>query len=207
MPLALWQFCRMFPAQMSTFKTPKFISPMLCKGIQELPRRDDWLFEIKPHGCRAIAVKDGNDVSLFSRDGTPLNYPEVRRAIRRLPAKSAVLDGDIVALDSKGRPCFQALEKPAAACSIHFHAFDVLQVNRRCLLIWPLENRKSLLGEIVSNSGVGFLPGLDCEPSTLVARARRQGFKDVVAKRRHSPYRAGQRNGDWLNLRVPCERN
>src|SRR5688572_2142519 len=112
---------------MSTFKTPKFISPMLSKGVQELPRRGDWLFEIKQEGCRAIAVKDGQDVSLFSRNGTPLNFPEVSKAVGSLPARSAVLDGDIVALDSKGRPCFQALEKPAAASSIHFHAFDILQ--------------------------------------------------------------------------------
>jgi bifunctional non-homologous end joining protein LigD len=189
---------------MSTFKTPKFISPMLCKSVTELPRREDWLFEIKSDACRAIAVKDGEDVSLFSRNGTPLNYPEVRKAIRTLPARSAVLDGDIVALDSNGRPCPESLAKPNTPSPLHFYAFDILQVNRRCLLIWPLENRKSLLGEIVSSSAVRFLPGLDCEPKTLVARARRQGFNDVVAKRRHSPYRAGQRNGDWLKLRVRC---
>src|SRR5688500_13977436 len=52
--LALQQFCRMFAARMSTFKTPKFISPMLCKGVTELPRCEDWLFEIKSDGCRAM---------------------------------------------------------------------------------------------------------------------------------------------------------
>ena len=175
---------------------------MLCKGVQELPRREDWLFEIKPHGCRAIAVKDGEDVTLFSRDGTPLNLPEVGMAIRTLPARSLVIDGDIVALDRRGRPSSE--QKRGAASSLHFYACDILQVNRRCLLIWPLENRKNLLGEIVSRSRLKFLPGLDCEPRTLLARARRQGFNEIVAKRRHSPYRAGQRNGDWLRLRVNC---
>src|SRR5688572_18756227 len=91
-----------------------FIAPMLCKGVTELPARAAWWFEAKFDGYRCVAVKQGERITLYSRNGNVFRYPQVAEAVRRLPAKTVVIDGEIVAVDKQGRPCFEALGKSGA---------------------------------------------------------------------------------------------
>jgi ATP-dependent DNA ligase len=63
----------------------RFIDPMLCKGTKEIPNGEDWLYELKLEGYRAIAIKDGERVSLVSRNNKDLPYPEIVERIRELP--------------------------------------------------------------------------------------------------------------------------
>src|SRR4051812_47772552 len=84
---------------------PGFVEPMKALLVSELPRGSDWLYEIKFDGFRALAVRDRQRVSLISRNGKSLSdrYPAVARALENLSVERAVLDGEIVAVDSKGR--------------------------------------------------------------------------------------------------------
>src|SRR5688572_29152985 len=79
---------------------PHFVEPMKARLHSELPRGDDWLFEVKLDGIRAIAIKDGSRVQLFSRLPRELTaeYPDVIEALRALPVRQFVADGEIVAL-------------------------------------------------------------------------------------------------------------
>ena len=90
-------------------------------------------------------------MTLFSRNGNVFRYPAVADAVRKLPAKSAVIDGEIVAVDKEGRPCFEALGKSGtlqAGCVIQFYAFDLLHVNGRDSMTWLIEKRKDLLASV-----------------------------------------------------------
>jgi bifunctional non-homologous end joining protein LigD len=181
---------------------------MLCTGVKKLPPRASWWFEPKCDGYRCVGAKDGERVTLFSRNGNLFDYPEVAQAVRELPVKTAVIDGEVVALDEEGRPCFELLgtaKRSSKDCTVQFYAFDLLQVNGRDSVAWPIEKRKDLLREIVDGSAVRFCPSFDCDPHTIVAEVQRLGFEGVVAKRRGSIYKPGERNGAWLKMRVNQE--
>ena len=77
--------------------------------VEKLPE-GDWLYEVKLDGYRALAFKDGKDVRLISRNNKPLNYPQVLDSLKLLAVEYVVLDGEIVALDEKGRSSFQLLQ-------------------------------------------------------------------------------------------------
>lgn len=82
---------------------------MKALPVEKLPE-GDWLYEIKFDGYRALAFKDGKEVRLISRNSKEFNYPQLLDALKLLPANHVVLDGEIVALDEKGRSSFQLLQ-------------------------------------------------------------------------------------------------
>jgi bifunctional non-homologous end joining protein LigD len=90
-------------------KTPAFIEPMQALPVEKLPK-GDWLYEIKHDGYRALAFKDGEDVRLISRNNKAFDYPQLLAALKLLPAEHVILDGEIAALDEKGRSSFQLLQ-------------------------------------------------------------------------------------------------
>src|SRR4029453_3610115 len=91
---------------------PAFIEPMQCKAVAALPAGEKWSFEIKFDGYRCIAVKRGSEVRLFSRHKKVLNmrFSSIVQALALLDG-DFVLDGELVALDRRGRPSFQVLQK------------------------------------------------------------------------------------------------
>jgi bifunctional non-homologous end joining protein LigD len=93
----------------SAASSPSFIEPMQALPVEKLPE-GDWLYEIKLDGYRALAFKNGKEVRLISRNQKPLNYPQLLVALKPLPAGQVILDGEIVALDEKGRSSFQLLQ-------------------------------------------------------------------------------------------------
>jgi ATP-dependent DNA ligase len=110
-----------------------FIEPMQCKPVVELPAGENWTFEIKLDGYRCIAVKRGGEVTLFSRHQKVLNgrFPGVVDALASLKG-DFVLDGELVAFDSQGRPSFQILQDVSSKrIPISFYAFDLLNKKRR----------------------------------------------------------------------------
>src|SRR3954463_16049629 len=85
---------------------PEFIQPMQPELVTKLPTGPDWQYELKWDGYRAIAVKNGSDVKLFSRNHKSLtaDFPTIVRQLSQLPVDEAVLDGELVAFDKEGRP-------------------------------------------------------------------------------------------------------
>src|SRR4029077_19349297 len=122
------------------------------------PTHGDWLYELKFDGIRAIAVKDGNKVSLISRNGNKLDarFPEIRDAMKNLPVSECLIDGEAVALDQEGRSSFQllqALEIEGRKAPLRFYVFDLLQLEGKSLLNLPIEQRKELLAKLCENVG------------------------------------------------------
>ena len=105
---------------------PAFIEPMQCKPVTALPSGEEWTFEIKFDGYRCIAVKCEREVTLFSRHRKVLNkrFPGVVDALASLDG-DFVLDGELVALDSKGRPSFQVLQNNLSrSLPVYLYCFD-----------------------------------------------------------------------------------
>ena len=113
--------------------SPAFVTPMAAQVVKTLPEGDDWVYELKFDGYRALVIKDEQRVELRSRKNKDLTgmYRGIAAAGQRLKADQAVVDGEIVALDAQGSPSFQALQHRGshAAHQIVFYAFDLLHLD------------------------------------------------------------------------------
>src|SRR5688572_17305437 len=91
---------------------PAFVPPMTATVVQQLPEGPEWIYEVKLDGYRAMLLKDGPRVELRSRNDKDFSqtYPSVAAAARAINADSAIVDGEVVAVDAHGRPSFQALQ-------------------------------------------------------------------------------------------------
>jgi bifunctional non-homologous end joining protein LigD len=177
---------------------------MMATPAATLPVGPDWSYEVKWDGYRAQAVKDGSVVSLASRNlkNVTRQYPAIAEAAARVRAKTAVLDGEIVALDAEGRPSFQALHHfTLAGLSIVYYAFDLLHLDGRDLTRVPLDERRAALREVVGGSGVLLSDSLPGTPDQIAAAVRGLGLEGVVAKRRRSAYAPGRRSDAWVKVR------
>lgn len=185
---------------------PEFIEPMMARAVAELPQGDEWLYEVKWDGYRALALKHGDSVRLLSRKGNDLakDFPGIVEAVRGIKAETAALDGEIVALDVEGRPQFQLLQNRASAGSgrIVYYAYDLLQLDNENLCSSPLETRKARLAEIIAHTDVRFSADLPGKPRQILAQASQLGLEGIVAKKRDGLYQAGERTGSWLKLKL-----
>ena len=117
------------------------------------PTHGDWLYELKFDGIRLLAIKDGKKVKLISRNKNDLTqrFGELIDSLESLPAKEFVIDGEVVAVDEKGRSSFQLLqarEMENRKSPIYFYVFDLLQLNGKGLTSLPLHARKALLEKL-----------------------------------------------------------
>lgn len=177
---------------------------MLASAADVLPVGAHWTYEIKWDGYRALAVKDGSNVRLLSRNQKNLtpDYPAVVSAVQSIKEKSVLLDGEIVALDANGRPSFQALQhRSTSGLMIAYVAFDVLKVGNLSLTAEPLSIRRTRLQSILSGSGVMQSEPLPGSPAEIERAIRGFGLEGVVAKRDDSTYRPGQRTDAWVKVK------
>jgi bifunctional non-homologous end joining protein LigD len=173
--------------------------------VNALPTGDQWIYEAKFDGYRALALKDGGSVKIASRKGNDLtsDYPAIRQSLAAVKAQSAVLDGEIVAFDDSGRPSFQHLHhRSATAGAIRYFAFDLLQLNGKDLQAESLTTRRAALEKILAGSDVVFSAELPGSPDDVIQAVADVGLEGVVAKRRDSRYEPGKRSGAWQKLKL-----
>jgi len=168
---------------------PAFVAPMQSKTIAELPAGDDWVYEVRRGGKRTIAVKNGGRVKLYREDGEPLECPLVAEVLRHVPARAAVIDGEIIYLIPE-----------RGDRQLRFFAWDLLHLNGHDMTMRSLEERKYRLCTLTLDSDVLFSPSLGCEPVQLVEEVSRLSLDGVVAKRKGSIYEPGKCTDSWLSL-------
>jgi DNA ligase D-like protein (predicted ligase) len=188
---------------------PAFIEPMQCKPVTALPPGDNWTFEIKFDGYRCIAVKVGQEVTLFSRHRKVLNkrFPGVVDAFASLDG-DFVLDGELVALNSKGRPSFQILQNNLSrTLPVYFYAFDLLNRKGELLINFPIGRRFELLHSMFAapEDPLRLSPLLRASAGNVLEAVRKLGLEGVVGKRTDSTYEPGERSGAWIKLRTNME--
>jgi DNA ligase D-like protein (predicted ligase) len=179
---------------------------MMAKLTDKLPEGEQWTYEVKWDGYRALLLKSGDRVRLLSRKDNDLTatYPTIEAAGRKLKAETAILDGEIVALDPKGRPSFQALQHRSAHrnFAIVFYAFDLLHFNGDDLTRLPLTERRQPLPSIVKGSGILLSEPLPGTPQQVIEAVSHVGLEGVVAKRKDSRYQSGEGSGAWVKLKL-----
>jgi len=187
---------------------PQFIEPMKARLVDDPTTHGDWLYELKFDGIRAIAIKNNAKVSLISRNGNKLDgrFPEIVEAIKNLPVRECVIDGEVVALDEEGRSSFQllqALEMEGRKAPLCLYVFDLLQLNGKSLLGLPLEQRKQVLAKICENIGdpIRYSGEISGDVKALLAEVKRRGLEGLIGKQRDSVYEPGRRSGAWIKLK------
>lgn len=187
-------------------QAPTFVTPMAALVVDVLPEGPEWSYELKLDGYLALIMKDGASITIRSRNDKDLMqmYPAVAAAGRRLQADQAVIDGEIVAVDEQGRPSFQALQHRGThpKHTIVFYAFDLLHLNGEDTTSLILKARRSKLVQVIEKSGLLLSLELPGSVADIVSTVRAMQLEGVVAKRKDSPYEAGERSGTWQKLKL-----
>ncbi|GGM88961.1 hypothetical protein GCM10011609_27210 [Lentzea pudingi] len=189
------------------------IRPMLATPGNP-PDSDGWAVEFKWDGYRGLAHCQGRDVRVFSRNDLDflVRFPELGVLPELLHHRTAVLDGEIVALDEEGRPNFGLLQQRDKFApgvrelrrtrpSIAYFVFDLLHLDGRSLLNTPYDVRRAMLSELAlpGNHAVQVPPSFpDTEPDDVLHVASQYGFEGIVSKRTKSTYEPGRRSPSWI---------
>ena len=191
---------------------PRFIEPMKAKLVEKPPATDDWVYELKFDGIRLIAIKADKRVSLLSRNENELSgrFPAIVEAIKNLPAREFVIDGEVVALDDEGRSSFQllqALQMEGRKSPVYFYAFDLLQLDGKSLLGLQLEARKKFLEELCAGAGdpIRYSGVIGGDAKRLLEEVERRGLEGLIGKQRNSVYEPDRRSGAWIKLKCVNE--
>jgi bifunctional non-homologous end joining protein LigD len=157
---------------------------------------------MKWDGYRGIAVCDGDDVRLISRNGLDMTatYPDVAKALAERDLSDTILDGELVAFGANGAPSFHALQNSAGPVS--YLVFDVLRLDGTDVTGAPYSARRHALEELDIDSGsVRVPPAFEGALTEAVEASGELGLEGVVAKRTDSPYRVGKRSAAWVKLK------
>jgi bifunctional non-homologous end joining protein LigD len=186
---------------------PWTVKPMLCTPVDEPFDREDWLFEVKWDGYRAIASKHKDDLQLYSRNNLNFadRYPPITEALRELQ-HDVILDGEIVVVDDHGGPHFEWLQGWVKAPDGHlqYHVFDILWCAGYDVRSMPLRQRKALLKAILPTKSETLLYSDDVESTgiKLFHEMQHQNLEGMVAKNASSEYKENIRGNDWLKVKT-----
>jgi bifunctional non-homologous end joining protein LigD len=191
---------------------------MLAVLAQALPTGlDHYGFEYKWDGVRALCYWDGRSLRLESRNQLDITrrYPELHVLADALGSRTAVLDGEIVALDESDRPSFPLLQNrmhvndPAAIrrlvdeVPVRYLVFDLLYLDGRSTIERSYLHRRDLLEQLTLVGPSWQVPPAHVgEGVAMLQAAREQGLEGIVAKRIDSSYQPGRRSPDWLKIKV-----
>lgn len=191
---------------------PMLAAPLARGGLEG----DEWRFEMKWDGIRAVCEVRRGVTSLWSRTGKDMtgSFPELSQELPdALQGKDAVVDGEIIAMDALGRPSFGRLQdrlgvevsdvpSRAARTPVHLMLFDVLDIQGERTTDRPYRERRALLETLVTETGhVHVPPWYDTDLDTALAISKKNGLEGVVAKRPESPYRSGSRSTSWRKVK------
>jgi bifunctional non-homologous end joining protein LigD len=181
-------------------------SPMLATLADEVPTGRGWLYEVKWDGYRALARVAGGEATLTSRRGNDLTarFAGVVRAIETaVRTPDCVLDGEVCALDERGRSSFSAMQQGRPDTPIVYYAFDVLEVDGEPLLDLPFEERRDRLERLLDRrSKTVRLSDTFEDGVALYKAARKEGLEGVIAKRADSRYLPAKRTREWLKIKT-----
>jgi bifunctional non-homologous end joining protein LigD len=198
---------------------PSSIRPMLATLVDGPFNSREWLYEVKWDGFRALAFVEQGNVRLVSRNQNDLTgaYPELSVVPGCVRAKTAILDGEIVALDEQGRSSFSLMQQRMGTSEgprrprvsrgdipIHYYVFDLLYLNGYSLFQVDLKTRKELLRKVLAeNQWVHYSEHFDDGIQLYRAAGERQ-LEGIVAKRSSSCY-VTKRSRDWLKIKLTHE--
>ncbi|APV44031.1 ATP-dependent DNA ligase LigD [Dehalogenimonas formicexedens] len=191
---------------------PERLAPMLAT-LTEKPFTDpDWYFEPKLDGYRIVVFVRNGESRLQSRhfqDYTG-HFPSIAKEMSQQPVKEAIFDGELVALDENGKPCFQCLqqhliqqrENIVSGYLVLYYAFDLLYLDGFDLTALAQSERAGLLKTALRpGKSVKAISRFEGDGAEIFKAAIEAGFEGIIAKRRDAPYQEGKRSNDWLKIK------
>jgi DNA ligase D-like protein (predicted ligase) len=186
-------------------RSADFIESMECLPVSEVPEGPEWTYELKLDGYRLEVVQNQGQTMLYSRRRNVLNkkFPYIASALKNLP-NGTVIDGELVALGSDGRPDFHMLQNfRSAEANITYYAFDILVHKHRDLTVLPLSERRVILRTVIKpNKHVALSEVSDQTATEMLKFIRSHGLEGIIAKRSDSLYQPGLRTGAWSKHRI-----
>ncbi|MBW3572219.1 MAG: non-homologous end-joining DNA ligase, partial [Gemmatimonadetes bacterium] len=186
---------------------PKPFTPQLATLVDEVPAGTEWLHELKYDGYRLLAMVQKGKARLITRNGKDWTdrFPAVAAALAELPARSAVLDGELVVLTPQGTTSFQALQNVLSSGrggDLVFYAFDLPYVEGMDLRPASLLDRKEALRGLLADGGgvVRFSDHILGAGGEFYRQACAMGLEGIISKRASSRYQH-KRNADWLKVK------
>ncbi len=193
---------------------PRDVTPMLATAGR-LPDHDDgWAYEIKFDGVRVLTFVEKGQAQLVTRNGNDVtsSYPELAQIGEALDGRSAILDGEVVVFDPKGRTDFSLLQSrmhvraPSDAlrrsAPVRLLAFDLLHLDGASLLPRSYDERRATLLDLGLRAAAWDTPrAVEGDGPTILAASREQGLEGIMAKVRSSPYLPGRRVTTWLKVK------
>ena len=178
---------------------------MLATLVQKPFHKPGWIYEEKYDGYRILAYKEGDRVTLVSRNGNDrtATYSSVAQAIQRVRIRTLLLDGEVAAFDSHGVSRFQLLQEGSTATA--YAVFDCLYSAGRDLRQEPLEVRRPAAESAIDKVGHLIISRRLADNGLEAFEvAKKRGYEGVVAKDLSSPYIEG-RSSKWLKVKVHQE--
>ncbi len=188
---------------------PEFVSPQLATLVDTPPSGDEWFHELKFDGYRLLCYLNRGQVRFWTRNQKDwtAKFPTLGKAVKALKLGSAILDGEVVALDASGRASFQRLQQAIhknAGAGLVFHIFDVIYLEGFNLTRCPLRERKRVLAELFEKvdekSPLRFSDHIEGSGAQFFKEACKHGIEGIVSKRAESPYES-TRSRNWLKIK------
>lgn len=188
-------------------KIPDFISPMLATLIKKPFDDEDWLFEIKWDGYRALAFINQGKVDLKSRNKLSWNdkFPEIAKELKNIDSQ-VILDGEVVVLDKNGKSDFQLIQnyQKDRAGALCYYVFDILHKDGKDLRQLPLIERKEILKQTlqqVALSNVRYGDHILENGIAFFKEASKAKLEGVIGKKIVSTYQS-KRSRDWVKIKT-----
>jgi bifunctional non-homologous end joining protein LigD len=187
---------------------PHFVTPCLATLVAKAPDNERWVHEIKFDGYRIQARLDHGKVRLLTRKGLDWTrkFPGVATAVAGLHARTALIDGELVAEDDKGISRFSLLQQDLSSGRqgrMVLYAFDLMHLNGADLRKLPLFARKAALSRLLRRGHdrhLRFSKSLSERGPALLKHACKMGLEGIISKLADAPYRSGRRR-DWLKAK------
>ncbi|MGH8019817.1 MAG: non-homologous end-joining DNA ligase [Opitutaceae bacterium] len=210
-----WLLERVDSPQTDWLRVP--IEPMLAQPADKPPESDDYLYEVKWDGLRALVSLDEGVIRVQGRNRMDMTkqFPELLIADEAFRATSALFDAEIVCLDAEGKPNFQdvihrmqqktpgGIERAQAKRPAVCYLFDCLYLDGRAIVNEPLIRRREWLRDAVkSKSAIYRLSEAVEDGPAFFEAIRKLGLEGMIAKQRLSPYLPGKRSDSWLKIKT-----
>ncbi len=192
------------------------IEPMLSENKDKPPKGDDYIFELKWDGIRALIAYDEGKVTIHTRNqnDVTLQFPELLEGEKAFRATNAVFDAEIVSLDASGKPVFKKvinrlvssgetnILKLSKTTPCYCYIFDCLYLDGRSLVNEPLTKRKEWLKDAVRFDTPYRVSEFVEDGDSLFEAARDHGLEGIMAKKRDSKYTPGKRSDCWYKIKI-----
>jgi DNA ligase D-like protein (predicted polymerase)/DNA ligase D-like protein (predicted ligase)/DNA ligase D-like protein (predicted 3'-phosphoesterase) len=191
------------------------VEPMLARSADKPPNAPDYLYEVKWDGIRAMIFLDEGEMRIRGRGGMDLThkFPELLMPETSFRATSGLFDGEIVCLESDGKPNFRnvilrmqqtstaAVERARAKHPAVCYVFDCLYLDGRAIVNEPLARRREWVADAVKTGNTYRVSEAFDDGVSLFEAAAKMGLEGILAKQRHSVYLPGKRSDSWLKIK------